>query len=113
TCTASRYSAPVIDRPAVVVHDSVADLAEAAADQAAEVIRTAVQQRAVCNAMFATGNSQLAFTDALRTRDVPWEAVVAFHMDEYVGVSIEHPASFQRGIRRRIPAHVVHLIDGT
>ena len=54
--------------------------------------------------MFATGNSQLAFIHELvsATDDVPWGDVVVFHMDEYVGMGPEHPASFQRWIRRRI-----------
>jgi glucosamine-6-phosphate deaminase len=68
--------------------------------------------------MFATGNSQLGFVDQLvhRTADVPWSDVVVFHMDEYVGMSPDHPASFQRWIRERIvePAQPVaaHYLDG-
>ena len=60
--------------------------------------------RGVAHAMFATGNSQLAFVDALVTDipDVPWGDVVVFHMDEYVGIGDDHPASFPRWIRRRI-----------
>lgn len=56
--------------------------------------------------MFATGNSQLAFVEALvtRTPDVPWNDVVVFHMDEYVGIGADHPAGFQRWIRERIVA---------
>jgi glucosamine-6-phosphate deaminase len=68
--------------------------------------------------MFATGNSQLAFVDALTT-DTPgvaWSDVVAFHMDEYVGVGPDHPAGFQRWIRERIADRVrlrdVQYIDG-
>ena len=59
--------------------------------------------------MFATGNSQLAFIDALvnETPGVPWSETVVFHMDEYVGVGPDHPAGFQHWIRTRItePAH--------
>jgi glucosamine-6-phosphate deaminase len=68
--------------------------------------------------MFATGNSQIAFVDALvsDTPSVPWSDVVVFHMDEYVGVGPDHPASFQRWIRERIVAptvpRVAHYIDG-
>ena len=70
------------------------------------------------HAMFATGNSQLAFVDALvaHTDGVPWGDVIVFHMDEYVGIGPEHPASFQRWIRQRIgePAapRAAHYIDG-
>lgn len=94
------------------MHDDMATMAAGAAEEAAACIRQAVADRGTARAMFATGNSQLEFVDALRGIDVPWGAVVAFHMDEYVGIGVEHPASFQRWIRQRIPAQVVHLIDG-
>jgi glucosamine-6-phosphate deaminase len=54
--------------------------------------------------MFATGNSQLSFIEALvtETPDVPWSDTVIFHMDEYVGVGPDHPAGFGKYIRERI-----------
>jgi glucosamine-6-phosphate deaminase len=93
-------------------------MARAAADEAAAVLRGAVEANGVAHAMFATGNSQIAFVDALvsDTPSVPWSDVVVFHMDEYVGVGPDHPASFQRWIRERIVAptvpRVAHYIDG-
>jgi glucosamine-6-phosphate deaminase len=92
-------------------------MGEAAAEEAVEVLRSAVARNGVANAMFATGNSQFAFIDALLARvDVPWSDVVVFHMDEYVGIGPEHPASFQRWIRERIAEpgkpRSTHYIDG-
>ena len=107
-----------VDRLRVVVHPDVATLARAVADEAAAAIRAAVESRGTAHAMFATGNSQLAFITALveSTPDVPWTDVVAFHMDEYVGVGPDHPAGFRRWIRERIgdrvPARAVHYLDG-
>ena len=88
----------------VHVHRDVAALARAAADEAADVLRAAVAARGVAHAMFATGNSQLAFVRALihETAGVPWAETVVFHMDEYVGVGPDHPAGFQHWIRTRI-----------
>jgi glucosamine-6-phosphate deaminase len=88
----------------VRVHADVAALARAAADEAAQVMRAAVEARGIAHAMFATGNSQLAFIEALveKTDGVPWADTVVFHMDEYVGVGPDHPAGFQRWIRERI-----------
>jgi glucosamine-6-phosphate deaminase len=94
------------------------ELGEAAADDAAAVIRAAVAQRGRVNAMFATGNSQFAFLDALTARsDVPWDRLTGFHMDEYMGMDDTHPASFARYMRERIvdvvhPA-AFHYVDGT
>ena len=58
----------------------------------------------MAHAMFATGNSQLAFVHALvhETEGIPWADIIVFHMDEYVGVGPDHPAGFQRWIRERI-----------
>jgi glucosamine-6-phosphate deaminase len=93
----------------VVVHSDVGALARGAAAQARDCLRAAVEARGVAHAMFATGNSQLAFVEALvhHTDGVPWSDTVVFHMDEYVGVGPDHPAGFQRWIRQRIvePAH--------
>ena len=88
----------------VYFHPDVAAMSRAAADQAAAIMRSAVEARSVAHVMFATGNSQLDFLDALvtRTPDVPWPETVVFHMDEYVGVGLDHPAGFQRYIRQRI-----------
>jgi glucosamine-6-phosphate deaminase len=97
-----------VDRLDVEVHGDVVAMARAAADHAAHAIRAAVEQRGVAHAMFATGNSQLDFVEALTTAtpDVPWSETVVFHMDEYVGVGPDHPAGFQRWIRERIVERV-------
>ena len=83
-----------------VLSDTDTMAAEAAAE-AARVLRDAAAVDGVAHAMFATGNSQLAFVDALvePSAGVPWGDVVVFHMDEYVGIGPDHPASFQRWIR--------------
>ena len=94
----------IIDGATVQVHADVAAMARAAADEALAVMRRAVAARGTAHVMFATGNSQLAFTQALvhETDGVPWADTVVFHMDEYVGVGPDHPAGFQRWIRERI-----------
>jgi glucosamine-6-phosphate deaminase len=93
-----------VDRASVSVHPDLDALARAAADEARDVMRAASEARGVVHAMFATGNSQLAFVRALveETEGVPWSDTVVFHMDEYVGVGPDHPAGFQRWIRERI-----------
>jgi glucosamine-6-phosphate deaminase len=107
-----------VDRLEVRLHRDTGDLARAAAAEAAACMREAVEARGVAHAMFATGNSQLMFVDALTesTRDVAWSHVVVFHMDEYVGLGPDHPASFQRWIRERIVDRTQpgasHYLDG-
>lgn len=106
-----------VDELVVRVFPSPAELARAAAGQAAAALVRAVAERGVAHAMFATGNSQLAFVEQLVGHEgVPWGDVVLFHMDEYVGVGPDHPAGFARWIRRRLVAptrpRAAHLFDG-
>lgn len=55
--------------------------------------------------MVGTGNSQEDLVDELvRSSSVDWSAVEVFHMDEYVGVSVQHSASFRRWLK-------THLVD--
>jgi glucosamine-6-phosphate deaminase len=97
-----------VDDLEVRVFRTEAELGAAAATDAAAAIRSAVDQRNRANVMFATGNSQFAFLDALTARDdVPWDRITGFHMDEYVGMHDTHPASFARYMRERI-TDVVH-----
>ncbi len=105
-------------RPQVEVLSDTRAMAAAAADRAIEVLRAATAERGTANAMFATGNSQIEFVQCLvqRADDVPWEDVVVFHMDEYVGVGADHPAGFRRWIRERIAEplrpRAAHYLDG-
>jgi glucosamine-6-phosphate deaminase len=101
---AERTGVFTVDAATVQIHPDVDSMARAAADQAAGILHAAVATRGVAHAMFATGNSQFAFIDALvhRSDGVPWDDTVVFHMDEYVGVGPDHPAGFQRWIRTRI-----------
>ncbi|HXW34615.1 MAG TPA: glucosamine-6-phosphate deaminase [Acidimicrobiales bacterium] len=92
-----------VERMRVHVHEDTASLGRSCAAEVAGALRVAVEERGTANAMFATGNSQLAFVEALADcEEVPWRDVVVFHMDEYVGVGPDHPAGFQHWIRERI-----------
>lgn len=87
--------------------DPVALGAAAAADLAA-ILRQAVQDRGLASIIVATGNSQLRFMEALCAReDIPWSQVIVFHMDEYLGMPADHPASFRKYIREKL-TDIVH-----
>ncbi len=91
----------------VRVAGDTAEMARDAADAATQALRSAVDARGEANVMLATGNSQLAFLAALvQVPGIAWERVRAFHMDEYVGLSPAHPASFQRYMRERVAARL-------
>ena len=92
-------------------------LACAAARDAASRIRAAAAALGHARIVAATGTSQIDFLDRLvREADLDWSKVELFHLDEYVGLPADHPASFRRYLRERLiePAGIshVHLIDG-
>ncbi|HEY1740537.1 MAG TPA: glucosamine-6-phosphate deaminase, partial [Acidimicrobiia bacterium] len=106
-----------VDALTVRVHDSIDDLAADAAREVEAALTGAIAARGAANVMLATGNSQLAFLDRLVDSDaIDWSKVTAFHMDEYVGISRDHPASFQRYMRERVaakvPIGVFHYLNG-
>jgi glucosamine-6-phosphate deaminase len=89
----------------------------AAADRAAAAIQAAIGARGRARVVAATGASQIAFLEALTGSDrVHWPAVELFHLDEYIGLPVSHPASFRRFLRERLvePAGIrtFHELDG-
>jgi glucosamine-6-phosphate deaminase len=78
----------------VSVYSSNEELGQAAAKEAAKIIDQAIDAKGVANIIIATGNSQLTFLAALKTTEIDWSKVNIFHMDEYVGIDPNHPASF-------------------
>ena len=99
------------------VFESRQQLGQAAAERAASIIRAAVAERGRARVIVATGNSQLAFIDALTAMpDIPWSQTEIFHMDEYAGMPDTHPASFRKWIRERVVDRVkpaaAHYIEG-
>ena len=71
-------------------------LGKAAAALGAEKIRTAIAEKGYANVILATGASQFEMLEALLTeKGIDWSVVKFFHLDEYVGLPITHPASFR------------------
>ena len=62
----------------------------------------AIDQRGSARVIVATGNSQIPMMNALIKIPVDWSRVQVFHMDEYVGIGANHPASFRYWIRTRL-----------
>jgi glucosamine-6-phosphate deaminase len=82
-------------------------LGRAAAERALAVMSAAVRERGCARVVAASAASQLEFLAALReARDFPWKDVELFHLDEYIGLPMTHPASFCRFLHE-------HLIDKT
>jgi glucosamine-6-phosphate deaminase len=94
-------------------------MGKAAAVAGAKLIREAIAARGAANIIVATGASQFEMLDALTAEpDVAWHRVTGFHLDEYVGLPITHPASFRAYLWRRfvrrlpLPLRDFHYLDG-
>jgi len=96
-----------VDRLKIEIHQDTTRVGNAAAQATARAIRELKQENKRLAVIFATGASQLATLDALIVRaDVPWKEITGFHLDEYVGISENHPASFRHYLRERLTERV-------
>jgi glucosamine-6-phosphate deaminase len=101
------------------IHDTKEDLGCCAANEAAVSIRAAIAARGQANIILATGTSQFEMlANLVATDGVEWPRVTVFHLDEYLGLPMTHPASFRGYLKERfvdrLPQSVaaMHYIDG-
>ncbi|MGA7523062.1 MAG: glucosamine-6-phosphate deaminase [Acidobacteriaceae bacterium] len=102
----------------VQVYPTAKALGQAAAESVAAALRKLGAERDTIGIIFATGASQLETLHALTSMpDLPWEKVHGFHMDEYIGIDENHPASFRRYMREKLTSRVsmaaFHAMDGS
>lgn len=85
------------------IFESKETLGQAAAQDAAKRIREAIQKRGKARLVFSAANSQLDMVSSLADEvGIDWNAVEVFHVDEYVGLSTAHPASFGGWLKRHV-----------
>jgi len=92
-------------------------LSKAAADHAASAIREAIAAKGSGRIVAATAASQIDFLDALTQEPgIDWSKVEAFHLDEYIGITILHPGSFRKMLMEQLVQKTgitnYHLLDG-
>jgi glucosamine-6-phosphate deaminase len=96
-----------VDRLKVEIYPDRASAGRAAAEAAAQSLRALAAGMDSLGVVFATGASQLEMLRALVSiPDLPWGKVVGFHLDEYVGIDENHPASFRRYLRENLTSRV-------
>jgi len=104
-----------IDNLQVKVFNQESDTGYAAAEFVASKLVNVIEERGAANLILATGTSQFSFLEALKKMNVQWSKITVFHLDEYIGISGQHPASFRKYLRERILDEVkpgkVYLIN--
>lgn len=101
------------------VHSSRKACGKAAALYGAARIREAIRAQGHARIIVATGASQFEMlSELVKQPDIDWPRVVAFHLDEYVGLPITHPASFRQYLWKRfvsqlpLPLAAFHYLNG-
>ena len=85
-------------------------LGKAAAELAADTIRKAASIKDLVTIVVATGSSQFSMLKHLiEQKNVPWNKVQAFHLDEYIGIPATHPASFRKYLNERFVSQIPAL----
>lgn len=94
-------------------------MAAQAARDGAELLRQRLREAGSAAIIVATGASQLEMLATLvREAQIAWNRVTAFHLDEYVGLPITHPASFRKYLWERfhrllpVPLKAFHYVNG-
>ena len=103
---------------ALHVHPDRTEMGVSAARSAAATLRAATAERGAARMIAAAAPSQLDVYRALAQEPgIDWSKVTGFHLDEYVGLPITHPASFrlylwQRFVSRLpLPLAAFHFVN--
>ena len=101
----------------IEVHKTKLACSAAAADKGAEILKQAIAVRGRASFIVATGASQFDFLKSLSQKEgIDWGHTTMYHLDEYIGFSADHPASFRRYLKERLVDVVrpgtVHFIQG-
>lgn len=108
-----------VDALRALVFEDRAQLGRAAAFHVARVIAARQAEADRAHVVFAAAPSQREFLAGLVAHpSIDWQRVVAFHMDEYLGLDADHPASFRRYLNEHLflladlGGDRLHLIEG-
>lgn len=93
------------------------DMGAAAARQASSILARRIREAGGARIILSAANSQREVIGALvRLPEIDWRFVEVFHVDEYVGLSASHPASFRRWVATNLVDRVqpgkVHYLAG-
>lgn len=106
-----------VDQLDIRIASDAQALTQDAATMAQAYLQNLLKQQATVSIILATGNSQLQFLEAIAcSNQLDWSRIILFHLDEYLGITAEHPGSFRYYLRQRVEQRVsprtFHYIEG-
>ena len=102
----------------IEIFDHKDEMGAAAAAAGIAKLKEVLAEKGSASIIIATGVSQFQVLAILARSDLPWNKITAFHLDEYVGLSINHEASFRKYLWERfvsqlpLPPAAFHFLDG-
>jgi len=100
----------------VQIFENADKMGLAAALEIAVKLNGAIREKGYANLILATGASQFSFLEHLQRQEIDWDKITVFHLDEYKGMPVTHPASFRKYLKERILDKVqpkaVHYLNG-
>lgn len=102
----------------ITISENAVALGQAAGKLAARLIKEAITERGEAFIILATGASQFETLNTLiQDEGIDWRAVTMFHLDEYINLPEQHPASFRKYLKERVlektgPLKAAYLING-
>ena len=100
----------------IFIADNKMEMGTYAARLGAKLIRDSLAQNEFVNIIVATGASQFEMLDALVKADLDWSRIRGFHLDEYLDLPKEHPASFRKYLKERlvdkVPLNEFYYVNG-
>lgn len=100
------------------ISNTAAENGAAAGAEAALAIRETIEKTGKANIILATGTSQMEMLAHLVAADrIDFSKVTMFHLDEYIGLGPEHPASFRKYLKERFVDRIsslkaAHFVNG-
>lgn len=106
------------DKLKVEIYDTRAEMGTAAARDIKAKIAQLLAEKGEINMIFAAAPSQNEVLASLaEDKEIEWDRVNAYHMDEYIGLSADAPQGFGNFLKDHIfgraPFRSVHYIDCT
>ena len=105
-----------IDKLRVEIFRETKEMGRASASFVAANLDKAIGEKGSASIIIGTGASQFPFLEEFLLKDLDWTKISLFHLDEYIGISDQHPASFRRFLRERVASKVnpgnVHYLNG-
>lgn len=106
------------DSLSVQIYETRTEMGQAAAADIKACILSLLVEKAEINMIFAAAPSQNEVLASLANdKDIPWNRIHAYHMDEYIGLAADAPQGFGNFMRAHlfdlVPFASVNLIDCT